>query len=138
MVATSIPACGNGLGSMVITEERVGQPTGPNAAMYFTVTNGGQADRLIGAESAAADSIEIHESTTGEDGMIGMRRLDGLDVAANETIVLAPGRYHLMLIGVDRLDVGEAIDVTLTWEKAGNMVVETEVVEPSGTMGEPD
>jgi copper(I)-binding protein len=106
--------------------------------MYFTVTNGGQADRLIGAESAAADSIEIHESTTGEDGMMGMDRLDGLDVAANETVVLAPGGYHLMLIGVDRLDVGEMIDVTLTWEKAGDMVVEAKVVEPSDTMGEHD
>jgi copper(I)-binding protein len=41
-----------------------------------------------------------------------------------------------MLAGVDELEVGDTISVTLTWEVAGEMTVEAEVVDPSDTMGD--
>jgi copper(I)-binding protein len=36
---------------------------------------------------------------------------------------------------VDRLQVGDRVQVTLVWEQAGEMVVEAEVVAPGATMG---
>jgi copper(I)-binding protein len=41
-----------------------------------------------------------------------------------------------MLVDVDQLEVGDTVRVTLTWEVAGEMTVEAEVVDPSDTMGE--
>ena len=132
--AALLGSCGGSDGRPEIDDARVGQPTGPNAAMYFTATAGGQADRLVRAETAAAAMVEIHETTAGDDGTMGMRAVDGLDLPADGTLVFEPGGFHLMLIDSARLEVGDIVQVTLTWENAGEMVVAAEVVEPAETM----
>lgn len=133
-----IAACGGDGGGVTVTDARVGQPTGPNAAVYFTASSGGEADRLIGAATDAAASVELHETAMGDDGTMGMAPVDGLDLPAGGELVLEPGGYHLMMIDADRLEVGDTVEVTLTWESTGDMVLEAEVVEPSDTMGHDD
>lgn len=116
-----------------LSDVRLGAPTGPNAALYFTAS--GSSDRLVGAETAAALSVEIHESSVGGDGAVTMRRLDGLDLRSGEPLILEPGGLHLMLIGVERFDVGDTVEITLRWETAGDMTIEAAVVHPAETMG---
>jgi len=116
-----------------VSDARVGAPTGPNAALYLNA-EGAEADRLVEARSSVASEIQIHESTTGDDGTTRMRAVDGLDLRADETLVLEPGGYHLMLIDVERLQVGDEIDVTLVWENAGVWTISAQVVEPGDTM----
>lgn len=116
-----------------VGDARVGAPTGPNAALYFNA-QGNEADRLVGARSSVASEIKIHESTTGDDETTGMRAVDGLDLRTDESLVLEPGGYHLMLIDVERLQVGDEIDVTLVWENAGEWTISARVVEPGDTM----
>jgi len=135
VVAVSLAACGGGSDGIVVTDARMGQPTGPNAAVYFTASNSGeQADRLIGASTDVATSVEIHESTMADDGTMGMQPVDGLDITPGGELTLEPGGYHLMLVDAERLDVGDMVEVTLNWEKAGEMTVDVEVVDPSETM----
>lgn len=135
VVALALAGCGgDGGGAPEILDARVGQPSGPNAALYFTATSGGQADRLLGASTDAAASVELHETTMGDDGTMGMRALDGVDLPAGGELVLEPGGYHLMLIDADRMEVDETIVVTISWEQAGDMTVEADVVEPGETM----
>ena len=135
VVALSVAACGGGSDRIVVTDVRMGQPTGPNAAVYFTASNGGdEADRLIGASTDVAASVEIHESAMADDGTMGMAPVDGLDIPAGGELTLEPGGYHLMLVDADRLDIGDVVQVTLDWEKAGEMTVDVEVVDPSETM----
>jgi copper(I)-binding protein len=74
-----------------------GQP----AAAYFTLIGGRSGDRLIQAESAMAQRIELHESMTGMSGMAGMKPLAGVDLPAGGTIAFAPGGKHAMVYGVD-------------------------------------
>ena len=131
----TLVACAGGGGAPQVSDARVGQPTGPNAAMYFMTTGGGQADRLVGAYTDAADSVELHETTTSDTGTVGMQAVDALDLPADGTLVLEPGGYHLMLVGADAMEVGDTIEVTLTWEVAGAMTLDVEVVDPSDTMG---
>jgi len=131
----TLVACAGGGGAPQVSDARVGQPTGPNAAMYFMTTGGGQADRLVGAYTDAADSVELHETTTSDTGTVGMQAVDALDLPADGTLVLEPGGYHLMLVGADAVEVGDEIEVTLTWEVAGAMSLDVEVVDPSDTMG---
>jgi copper(I)-binding protein len=129
-------ACGGGNGGAIeVSDLRIGQPTGPNAALYFTATGGAEADRLLGATTGAASSVEVHETVVGDDGTMSMRPVDGLDLPAGGELVLEPGGYHMMLIDADRMEVGDIVEVDLTWERAGEMTVEAEVVEPGETMG---
>jgi copper(I)-binding protein len=133
--ALLVVACGGGDGGLEVTEARMGQPTGPNAAVYFTVSNGGdQPDRLIAASTGVAASVQVHETAMAEDGTMSMHEVDGLDLPAGGTLALEPGGYHLMLIDAERADVGDTVQVTLDWENAGEMTIDVEVVAPGDTM----
>jgi copper(I)-binding protein len=133
--ALLVVSCSGSDGGLEVTEARMGQPTGPNAAVYLTVSNNGdQADRLIGAATDVASSIQIHETAMADDGTMSMHEVEGLDVPAGGTLVLEPGGYHLMLIDAERADVGETVQVTLDWETAGQMTIDVDVVEPGDTM----
>jgi copper(I)-binding protein len=129
-------ACGAGSDGVVISNIRLGQPTGPNAALYFTATNGGQPDRLLGAETDVAATVEIHETTTDTEGAMGMRAVEAVELGAGDSLELEPGGLHMMLVDVSRLAVGDTVEVTLIWERAGSLSLEAEVVDPSDTMGD--
>jgi copper(I)-binding protein len=138
VMAIALAGCGGGgsNGMPEISNARIGQPTGPNAAFYFTASGYGEDDNLVAASTDVAESVELHETVMGDDGTMGMQPVDRLELPADGTLVLEPGGYHIMLIGADRLDVGSTVEVALQWEKAGEEKVEAEVVEPSETMGE--
>lgn len=95
-----------------------GAPTGVG---YLTIVNSGDgADRLVGAASPAARVVEVHEmSMTG--GVMRMRpAADGVPVPAGGRTTLAPGGYHLMLIGPTRpLKAGDKVPVTLRFQRSG-------------------
>jgi len=80
-------------------------------------------DRLLSASSVAAQRVEIHQ-TQMKDGMMNMSEVAGIDVLAGETLNLAPGGYHLMIIGLKSpLQEGAFIPVQLQLEKAGPLDV---------------
>ena len=60
-----------------------------------------------------------------ENGVMQMREITGgLPVPANGSVVLKPGSYHVMLIGLKKpLTAGETFPLTLTFAKAGNISV---------------
>jgi len=68
-------------------------------------------------------------SGTGTGGsMMGMQKMDRLEIPAGGSVELKPGSYHIMLIGLTReLKAGERIDITLKFEKAGDVKVTAEV-----------
>jgi hypothetical protein len=82
------------------------------------------------AASPAMGGMESPAASTGMDtgSVMGMRRIERLEVPAGGTVELKPGGYHVMLIGLTReLVVGEKIDITLRFAKAGEMRVTAEV-----------
>lgn len=96
-----------------------------NSAAYFVLTNPtGEVDALVAVETEVADTAEIH-SVTMDEGVMRMRPVDSVAVPAAGEVVLEPGGYHIMLIGLRRplaegdsvalrlrLRSGEVIDVT--------------------------
>lgn len=106
----------------------------PVAGGYMLVINGGsQDDTLVAASSPAAPSVEIHEMRMDGDVM-RMREVDGgLVIPAGQSVSLQPGGYHLMLMGPDPLAAGEAHEVILTFERAGEVTVPF-AVETLGTI----
>ncbi len=98
------------------------------AAGYLTIVGGTDEDTLIGARSPIASMVEIHETTADANGMTGMHPIDRLAVPAGATVALEPGGYHLMLMGVTgELTIGSTVEITLTFEQAGEIVVSATV-----------
>lgn len=87
---------------------------------YGVIENKGKdADKLVSAQSPVAETVEIHTHTH-EDGVMKMRKVDGVDVAAGATVTLAPGGLHIMLIGLKApLKAGETVPLVWNFEKAG-------------------
>lgn len=131
-----LAACGGGGDGIEVSDVRIGQPTGPNAALYFTVENHTDgADVLESIETTVASSAEIHETIMDDDGTMRMQPLDRpLEIGPGASLVLEPGGIHVMLMDVEPLEVGQSVEVTLVWQVAGEVTVDAEVVEPGDTM----
>jgi copper(I)-binding protein len=63
-------------------------------------------------------------------GEMVMREVEGIDIVGGEMLMMKPGGYHVMLIDlVAPLEIGQTFDVTLTFEKTGDVIVPVEVRE---------
>lgn len=100
-------------------------PNAPVGGGFVTIENEGpEADRLISATSPAAAEVQIHEMAVDGDVMKMRRLTDGVELPAGATVVLSPGGYHLMFMGLNQAFVqGETVPVTLTFEKAGTVEI---------------
>jgi copper(I)-binding protein len=128
--ASPSPTAGPNAAAPVIANAWVRPPVGMGrpAAGYLSITNpGGVADALIAASSPVASMVEIHETVAGESGMTGMRAVARIEVPAGVTVELKPGGYHLMLMGVTSIRAGGTVQLELTFEKAGKVMVTAEV-----------
>lgn len=126
--------CGPGSDAPQVSDARLGRPAGSNGALYMSVQGHSQPDRLISARTSASRSIELHESVIAADGTATMRRVASFDLPARGSLSLEPGGLHLMLIDIDRLELGEEVAVTLVWERAGEHTITAIVVDPSDTI----
>lgn len=126
--AAAVQAEDVALGDLVLSGAfaRATLPGAPVAGGYVTITNNGSDDdRLVAAESAIAEEVQIHEMIMDGDVM-KMRRLgDGLPVPAGATVTLEPGGLHLMFMTLkEPLVEGESVEVVLTFEKAGKVALD--------------
>jgi periplasmic copper chaperone A len=105
-----------------------------NGAAYVrTLRNtGDQADRLVGASTPAAQSVEIHRSVIDANNVMRMRAVDGITVPAGGELRLRHGgEFHLMLIDLKApLKDGARFPMTLRFEKAGEREVTVLVQRP--------
>jgi periplasmic copper chaperone A len=106
---------------------------------FMTIVNkGASADRLIGAASPIAGMAELHE-TKSENGVMTMSPVPALEIPAGGKAMLAPGGYHVMLMGLKApLKEGQSFPLTLTFEKAGKIDVEVKIGKPGAMNGDMD
>lgn len=105
-------------------------------AGYLKVTNTGDAaDTLIGGSAAFARKVEIHAMEMTDDVM-RMAKLDpGLVIEPGETVMLEPGGFHVMLMGMtEKMIEGDTVTITLEFQNAGAVDV-VFPVQPVGAMG---
>jgi copper(I)-binding protein len=92
---------------------------GQMGVIYLTVRDTGAPDRLVGVKTPVADDAQLHVSQM-SGNMMQMRPVDAIPLAPGQPIVLAPGGYHIMLMGLKHpLKEGDTVPVTLMFEKAG-------------------
>lgn len=106
-------------------------PAGGNGGAFLTVKNTGpSADRLISARSPVAPITELHE-TINDNGVMKMRPVPGgFEVPAKGQLELKPGGKHVMFVGLTTAIVaGTEVELTLVFEKAGEITVKAPVKE---------
>jgi copper(I)-binding protein len=116
-----------GEGEMAEGEEH-SMGSGSNSAAYMMLVNESDTpDALIRASTAAAETVELH-TVVMEDGVMMMRPVTQIDVPASGETELRPGGFHVMLLGItDDLEEGETVDLTLTFENAGDVSISAPV-----------
>jgi copper(I)-binding protein len=141
LIGFAAPALAQGTGNASIAVEQPyarATPSGAKTgAAYMTIDNkSGTADRLTGVSSDVADKVQIHEMKVAN-GVMQMREItDGLPVPADGSVVLKPGSYHVMLIGLKKpLTAGETFPLKLTFAKAGTISVTVPVQAMGANMG---
>ena len=97
------------------------------SAAFMRLENKGTDTRLISASSPISPRVEIHTHLH-EDGVMKMRRVDGIDITAGETVELKPGGYHLMMF--DTVIPDGAADAALTLSYADG--TEVTMIVPLG------
>lgn len=98
---------------------------------YVTIENKGKnADKLVGASSPVAKSVEIHTMTM-DGNVMKMREVGQIEIPASGRVEMKPGDgYHLMLMGLQQpLRAGDSFPITLVFEKAGKTEVKVKVQE---------
>lgn len=100
-----------------------GAPTG---GCYVTLTASVD-DKLVAVETTAADRAEVH-SMDMTDGVMRMRKLDGVDLPAGKAVMLSPGAEHLMIIAPKAtLAEGGVVPLTFKFGKAPAQSVEAPI-----------
>ena len=99
------------------------------AAFMMIHNHGGAPDRLIAASSDAAKRVELHTHEEDANGVMRMIHVEeGFDLPTDGEIAMKRGGKHVMLMGLtDPLEHGETVSITLTFETAGDVVVEVPV-----------
>ena len=109
---------------------RSSTPTSKTGAAFMTVMNQTDSDdRLIGAASDVAGRVELHTHLEDANGVMKMTEIEGgIPIAAGRMHELKRGGDHVMFMGLNgSLEQGSEITVTLTFENAGDVVVQIPV-----------
>ena len=106
------------------------------AAGFMTITNNGkEADRLVKATASVAPTVQLHEMKMEGDVMKMSEVPGGIVIPPGATVELKPMSLHIMFMDLKApIKEGEVITGTLTFEKAGAVNVEYEVMAPNAGM----
>ena len=109
--------------------ETVMAGSGDGSDMSSTTTAGGSDEMTTTTKAMGAEGETSTTMGGGSDEMM-MREVDSIELPAGEMVELKPGGYHIMLIELAKpLEVGQEIEITLEFEKAGTKTVTAVVKE---------
>ncbi len=104
-----------------------GTVAGQKATGAFMELTSASGIAIVGASSPVANVTEIHEMKM-DGGVMKMRAIPRLDVAAGKPVSLAPGGYHVMLMDLkQQLKKGDVVPLTLQIENKDKKVETIEI-----------
>ena len=103
-----------------------------NGAIYFRIVNDGkEADTLLSAGTPSAQAAEVHESMADDNGVMSMKPREIIEIPAGGEVEFKPGGLHVMLVMIKQpLAVGDEVQLTLRFEKTGEIQLNVKVREP--------
>lgn len=106
---------------------RVTIPGRPAAGYMMIHNTGDKDDAVISASSPMADKIELHTHLM-ENNVMKMRPVEKVAVPAKGMAEFKSGGFHLMIFGLKhQMKAGDALPVTLVFEKAGSLKLDFKV-----------
>jgi periplasmic copper chaperone A len=110
--------------------DAMGMDMGQDLSGYMKIKNtSGSNDRLIGVTCDFASAM-LHETTINGD-VASMAELSSIDIPAGGIVEFKHGGLHIMFMNPAKdLKVGDQVDLTLEFEKAGKVTVAATVTEP--------
>lgn len=150
--ALSLAGCAGAVGSAPATEAATSHAAEAAASVTFidgwakaaesgmtgvfgSLENTGAADLVVvGVETDAAESAELHEMVDDGSGTMSMRRKDGgFPIAASDHLHLEPGGNHIMLLGLTApLLAGDEVALTLAFDDGSTLEVTVPVKDYEG------
>lgn len=105
------------------------------SAAFMTLENKGTNTRLVSASSPISPRVEIHTHLE-EDGVMKMRRVEGIDLAKGQAVELKPGGFHLMMFDTVIPEGDTDAPLTLTYSDGTEvtMIVPFSDEAPEGEM----
>lgn len=102
---------------------------GDPSAIYFIVENtSDREDNLLSASTDVAMMTELHKSSMDANGVMKMEPQSSVSIPAGGIVEFKKGGLHIMLMSVSRqLKVGDSVQLTLNFEKAGKITIEVPV-----------
>jgi copper(I)-binding protein len=80
---------------------------------------------LIGGSIDVAGGFRIHQMTMDQDVSKMREMKDGIEIKPGATVELKPGSSHIMFVNLKRrLEKGERVKGTLTFQRAGTVAIE--------------
>ena len=127
------------LGALVVVDSWAWATPGGvrNGAAFVTIENRGRdAARLTAASSPAAARTALHSHAM-VGGIIKMRPVAAVEVAAGAITAMKPGGLHIMLMGLAApLIEGGSFPLTLTFERAAALTLEVRVTKIGARHGQ--
>lgn len=120
----------------ILIEQPYGFATLPgttNGAAFMVIKNiGSEDDKLTGLKARFAGISELHENIIDpDDGTMMMRKISDITIPAGGEAVLEPKGKHLMFLKLkEPLTLGQKTPITLEFEKAGDIKVELDIIQP--------
>lgn len=111
-------------------------PTTPGTTVaYLQIRNNGQADRLISAQTSVGGKVQLRAPGPRHSGVLTMRTVPDIPIAANSMTRLNPGSYHLLITGARAMPDGKDITLHLTFASAGTITILAMVTNPQSGGG---
>lgn len=104
-------------------------PNMMHTAAYVAINNSSdQADELLAVWSPAINSMSVHQ-TKQVNGLLKMLAAEDTTIPANGQLVMQPGGYHMMLMGLDKpLVENDTILICFKFKHAGIVHVNFPIV----------
>ena len=105
---------------------------GENTAAYMTLYGAGTSHIIKSVSSPWAQRVDLHSTTTDDQGVAHMQSVDELALAADGVLEMAPGGTHVMFFGLRReIRPGQIVPITFTLEDGSTMRVIANVRNPA-------
>ena len=108
-------------------------PHAKTGAAFMSIENtSGKNDTLISVKSDVAEFTEIHENYIDpDDGVMIMRKINGIKIPKEGSVLLKPKGYHIMFINLKRpLKIGDSFPVTLVFSNSSEQIITIKTVAP--------
>lgn len=105
-------------------------------AVYLNIKNTGKHDvtlSKVSVDASISAMTQIHHTIMKDDMMVMQELEDGITIAKEQTVSLAPGGFHIMLMGLTGpLNAGESLELTLFFSDESTLITQVLVKDVRG------